>query len=59
VADAPAEAPQGDTVALLKHEPRGHHRKVILVGMSLGIGAFVAGVGGWKFTHRASKYWPA
>jgi plastocyanin len=59
VADAPTGAPQGDTVAVLKSEAGGRHRKLILLVTMFGVGAFVAGVGGWKFTHRASKYWPA
>ncbi|MDQ1516865.1 MAG: Copper binding protein plastocyanin/azurin family [Actinomycetota bacterium] len=59
VASAPAEAPQGDTVAVLKAEAGGKHRRIILFGTIFGVGAFVFGVGGWKYTHRASKYWPA
>ena len=58
-AGAPTGAPQGDAVAVLKSERVNHHRKLILLGTVFGIGAFAAGVGGWKFTHRASKYWPA
>ena len=58
-ADAPTGAPQGDTVAVLKPEPGGHHKGLIIFGTVFGVGAFVVGVGGWKFTHRASKYWPA
>jgi len=59
VAQAPSGAPQGDTVAVLKPEPGGHHRRLILIGTMFGVGAFAFGVGGWKFAHRASKYWPA
>jgi plastocyanin len=59
VAEAPGEVPQGDTVAVLKAEPGGHRRRLILVGMMFGVGVFVVSVGGWKFVHRASKYWPA
>jgi hypothetical protein len=59
VADAPSGAPQGDAVALLKAEPGGHRRRLILFGLVFGVGAFVVGVGGWKYAHRASKYWPA
>ncbi|MDQ1496854.1 MAG: Copper binding protein plastocyanin/azurin family [Actinomycetota bacterium] len=59
VAAAPTGAPQGDTVAVLKAEPGGKHRRIILLGTIVGVGAFVFGVGGWKYTHRASKYWPA
>jgi plastocyanin len=55
----PTEAPHGDTVAVLKPEPTGRHRRLILFGTMFGVGAFVFGVGGWKFAHRASKYWPA
>ena len=58
-AGAPGGAPQGDAVAVLKSEPAGRHKKLILFGTVFGVGAFAFGVGGWKFTHRASKYWPA
>jgi hypothetical protein len=59
VAEAPAEIPQGDTVAVIKNETGGHRRKLIMLGTLFGIGAFGLGVGAWKFTHRSSKYWPA
>jgi hypothetical protein len=59
VAEHPEEAPQGDTVAILKAEPGGHRRRLIAIGTVLGAGVFVAGVGGWKWAHRPSKYWPA
>ncbi len=59
VAEAPSGTPQGDTVAVLKRESGGRHRKLILVVTVFGVGAFAFGVGGWKFSHRASKYWPA
>jgi len=58
-AGAPGGAPQGDAVAVLKSEAGGRHKKLILFGTVFGVGAFVVGVGSWKFTHRASKYWPA
>ena len=57
--NTPGGAPQGDAVAVLKSEAGGKHKKLILFGTVFGVGAFVVGVGGWKFTHRASKYWPA
>jgi plastocyanin len=56
---APEDAPQGDTVAILKSEPGGKRRKVILIGTMIGVGAFALGVGGWKWMNRPSKYWPA
>lgn len=59
VAENPAEVPHGDTIAVLKNEPGGRRRKLILVGTLFGIGAFAAGVGGWKYMNRPSKYWPA
>jgi hypothetical protein len=46
-------------VAILKTEPVAHHKRLILFGTVFGVGAFALGVGGWKFTHRSSKYWPA
>jgi plastocyanin len=58
-ANPPGGVPQGDAVAVLKHEGPAHHRKLILIGTGLGMGAFAFGVGGWKYAHRASKYWPA
>jgi plastocyanin len=58
-AGVPSGVPQGDAVAVLKHEPGGKHRKLILVVTGLGVGAFIFGVGGYKYAHRASKYWPA
>jgi plastocyanin len=57
--NAPGGAPQGDAVAVLKSEAGAKHKKLILVGTMFGVGAFAVGVGGWKYTHRASKYWPA
>jgi plastocyanin len=59
LAEAPSEIPQGDTVALIKNEAGGHKRRLILFITAFGMGAFALGVGGWKFTHRSSKYWPA
>lgn len=56
---APEGTPQGDTVAILKSEPGGKRRKVILIGTMIGIGAFALGVGGWKWMNRPSRYWPA
>jgi len=58
-ANPPGGVPQGDAIAVLKHEGAGQHRKLILIGTGLGMGAFAFGVGGWKYAHRASKYWPA
>jgi hypothetical protein len=59
VANVPAGAPQGDAVAVLKSEAGRRHRKLIMFGTVFGVGVFAAGVGGWKFAHRPSKYWPA
>ncbi len=59
VAGTPSGVPQGDAIAVLKHEGRGKHGTLILVLTGFGVGAFAFGVGGWKYTHRASKYWPA
>ena len=53
------DVPHGDTIAVLKNEPGGRKRKLVLFGTLLGIGAFAAGVGGWKYMNRPSKYWPA
>ena len=58
-AEAPEGAPQGDTVAILQPESGGGGRKVILIGTMIGVSAFALGVGGWKWAHRPSKYWPA
>ena len=60
LAEAPGEIPQGESVAVIKNaEPGGARRKLILFGTLFGVGAFALGVGAWKYTHRASKYWPA
>lgn len=59
LAEAPAEVPQGDSVAVLKSESGGDRRRLILFGTMFGVGVFALGVGGWKYAHRASKYWPA
>ena len=59
LAETPTEIPQGDTVAVIKNEPGGHKRRLVLYITFFGVGAFAMGVGGWKFTHRSSKYWPA
>jgi plastocyanin len=49
----------GDTIAVLKNEAGGRKRKLVLFGTLFGVGAFAAGVGGWKYMNRPSKYWPA
>ena len=59
LAESPGDAAHGDTIAVLKNEAGGRKRKLILFGTIFGFGAFVAGVGGWKYMNRASKYWPA
>ena len=59
LAEAPADVPHGDTIAVLKNEPGGRKRKLVLFGTLFGVGAFAAGVGGWKYMNRPSKYWPA
>jgi plastocyanin len=59
LAQNPSEVPHGDTIAVLKNEPGGRKRKLVLFGTLFGVGAFVAGVGGWKYLNRPSKYWPA
>ena len=55
----PGETPHGDTIAVLKNEPGGHKRKLVMFVTIFGFGAFAAGVGGWKYMNRPSKYWPA
>jgi plastocyanin len=55
----PGEVPHGDTIAVLKNEPGGRRRKLVLFVTFFGVGAFAAGVGGWKYVNRPSKYWPA
>jgi plastocyanin len=59
LAQNPGDAPHGDTIAVLKNEPGGHRRRLILFGTLFGVGVFAAGVGGWKYVNRPSKYWPA
>jgi plastocyanin len=59
VAQNPADVPHGDTIAVLKNEQGGHKRKLVLFGTIFGMGAFAAGVGGWKYMNRSSRYWPA
>ena len=56
---SPGDVPHGDTIAVLKNEPGGRHRKLVLFVTLFGVGAFAAGVGGWKYVNRPSKYWPA
>ena len=55
----PAEVPHGDTIAVLKNETGGRRRKLVMFVTLFGVGAFAAGVGGWKYVNRPSKYWPA
>lgn len=59
LAEHPGEVPHGDTIAVLKNEGGGGKRKLVMFGTLFGVGAFFAGVGGWKFMNRSSKYWPA
>jgi plastocyanin len=59
LAENPGDVPHGDTIAVLKNEPGGRRRKLVLFGTLFGVGAFAAGVGGWKYMNRPSKYWPA
>ena len=59
LAENPGDVPHGDTIAVLKNEPSGRKRKLVLFGTLFGVGAFAAGVGGWKYLNRPSKYWPA
>jgi plastocyanin len=59
LAVSPGEVPHGDTIAVLKNEAGGRKRKLVLFGTIFGVGAFAAGVGGWKYMNRPSKYWPA
>ena len=59
LAQNPGEVPQGDTIAVLKNEPGGRKRKLVMIATLFGVGAFFAGVGGWKYMNRSSKYWPA
>lgn len=59
LAQHPGEVPHGDTIAVLKNEPGGRKRKLVMLGTLFGVGAFFAGVGGWKYMNRSSKYWPA
>jgi plastocyanin len=59
LAVAPGEVPHGDTIAVLKNEAGGRRRKLVLFVTVFGVGAFAAGVGGWKYVNRSSKYWPA
>jgi plastocyanin len=59
LAQNPGEVPHGDTIAVLKNEPGGRKRKLVMIATLFGVGAFFAGVGGWKYMNRSSKYWPA
>jgi plastocyanin len=59
LAQNPADVPHGDTIAVLKNEPAGRKRKLVMFGTLFGVGAFVTGVGAWKYLNRPSKYWPA
>lgn len=59
LAQHPSEVPHGDTIAVLKNEPGGRKRKLVMFATIFGVGAFFAGVGGWKYMNRSSKYWPA
>lgn len=59
LAQNPGEVPHGDTIAVLKNEDGGGKRKLVLFATIFGVGAFIAGVGGWKYMNRSSRYWPA
>ena len=59
LANPGVDVPHGDSIAVLKNEAGGRRRKLVMFGTIFGMGLFAAGVGGWKFTHRSSKYWPA
>jgi len=51
-------APQGNAIAILDQR-RARRRRAALIVAGLGVTALGLGGAGWKFTHRASKYWPA
>jgi len=59
-ADAPANTPEGEAVALLKgKKSNGDGALKLLIVSGLGLGALGVGSAGYKYHNRSSKYFPA
>ena len=59
-APAPADAPEGDAVALLKGKKNdGGGAMKLLIVSGLGLGVLGFGTAGYKYANRSSKYFPA
>ena len=56
---APSSTPSGDAIATLPEKP--HSTKGVKLLIATGVGIFGLGIGaaGYKYAHRASKYFPA
>ncbi len=59
-AEAPANTPEGEAVALLKAKKNnGGEAMKLLIVSGLGLGALGVGTAGYKYANRSSKYFPA
>jgi hypothetical protein len=59
-AEAPADTPEGDAVALLKSKKdNGGDALKLLIVSGIGLGALGIGSAGYKYANRSSKYFPA
>jgi plastocyanin len=59
-AQAPADAPEGEAVALLKgKKDKGGDAVKLLIVSGIGLGALGIGSGAYKYANRSSKYFPA
>jgi len=59
-AQAPADTPEGDAIALLKgKKDNGGNAMKLLIVSGIGLGALGIGSAGYKYANRSSKYFPA
>jgi plastocyanin len=59
-AEAPADAPEGEAVALLKgKKDKGGDAVKLLIVSGIGLGGLGIGTGAYKYANRSSKYFPA
>jgi plastocyanin len=58
-AEAPADTPEGEAIALLQSKKSGGNAMKLLIVSGIGLGALGIGTAGYKYANRSSKYFPA